>query len=200
MNDKFKIIGLSGTNGAGKDYVGALLAERYNFWFFAFTELFRDECRRRGIPVTRENTRSVSQQWRRESGLGTLVDRSMEAFQKAGGMQKYDGFVMSSLRNPAEADSVHELGGTVIWVDADPKIRYSRIQANAAHRGRAGEDNKTFEQFLKEQADEMHPPKDGDAASLNMAAVKEKADIILMNEGTLQDLLQKVDKLLKTGE
>lgn len=194
----FKIIGLSGTNGAGKDSVGALLAEHHHYWFFAFTELFRDECRRRGIPVIRDNTRMISEQWRRESGLATLIDRSMAAFEQAGGAQTYAGFVMSSLRNPAEADRIHELGGTVIWVDADPKMRYDRIQANAAARGRAGEDNRNFQQFLKEQEDEMHPPKNGDAASLNMAAVKDRADIIMLNEGTPEDLLAQIDKLITT--
>jgi len=197
MNDKFKIIGLSGTNGAGKDSVGDILAKHHNYYFFSLTELFRAECRKRGIPVIRDNTRMISEQWRRESGLATLIDRSMDAFKNAGGTEKYDGFVMSSLRNPAEADRVHELGGIVIWVDADPKIRYDRIQANAANRSRAGEDNRTFEQFLKEQDDEMHPPKDGDAASLNMAAVKDRADITLWNDGTPEELIQKLDHILK---
>ena len=195
----FKIIGLSGTNGAGKDSVGDLLAKHHNYYFFSFTELFRAECRKRGIPVIRENTRMISQEWRRESGLATLIDRSMEIYKQAGGDTKYDGFVMSSLRNPAEADRIHELGGTVIWVDADPKMRYDRIQANAANRSRAGEDDRTFEQFLQEQEDEMHPPKDGDAASLNMFAVKERSDITLLNEGTQEELLVRIGNLIKTN-
>ncbi|HWZ66105.1 MAG TPA: AAA family ATPase [Patescibacteria group bacterium] len=190
MDKKLQIIGLAGTNGSGKDTVGALLAEHYNFWFFSLTELFREECRRRAIPITRENTRMISAQWRRESGLATLVDRSMAAFDKVGGLNKYVGVVMSSLRNPYEPDRIHELGGTVIWIDADPKIRYERIQTNAATRGRAGEDNKTYQQFLQEEQDEMHPPKGADETALNVAAVKERADIFITNnEDKLEILL-----------
>jgi len=189
MNDKLKIIGLAGTNGAGKDAVGAILADRYGYFFFSLTELFRIECRRRGIEIKRENTRMISAEWRRESGLATLVDRSMEVFEQAGGFTKYKGFVMSSLRNPAEPDRVHELGGSVLWIDADPRLRYERIQKNAANRGRAGEDNKSFEQFLQEEQDEMHPPAGADAAVLNGAAVKERADIFLMNNGDNLDSL-----------
>jgi uncharacterized protein YeaO (DUF488 family) len=47
-------------------------------------------------------------------------------------------------------------------------------------RDRAEEDNKSFEQFLAEEAAEMHAS--GDAATLDMAAVKERADLTLINE------------------
>ena len=197
MSEKFKIIGLSGTNGAGKDSVGALLATHFNYYFFSLTELFRAECRKRGIPITRENTRMVSEEWRREFGPAVVIERSMQAFQDVGGYNKYDGFVMSSLRHPAEADRLHQLGGTVIWVDADPRLRYDRIQAAAAIRNRAGEDNRTFAQFLKEQEDEMHAPKDGDAASLNMSAVKDRADVSIINNNTPDELLAKLHNLLQ---
>jgi len=198
MNDKLKIIGLGGTNGAGKDSVGALLADRYGYYFYSLTELFREECRRRGIEPVRENLRMISAQWRHESGLATLIDRSMTVFEQVGGFANYKGFVMSSLRNPAEPDRIHELGGSVVWIDADPRLRYDRIQKNAAARNRAAEDNKTFEQFLQEEHDEMHPPAGADAATLNTAAVKNRADIFVQNNGdTLESLdaeiVQKID-------
>ena len=179
MDKKLQIIGLSGTNGAGKDTVGEVLAERHNYLFISVTELLRDEVRRRGLPVEREHLRTVSAEWRREFGLGVLVDRAVDAWKETG--DKYQGIVMASLRNPYEADRVHELGGCVIWVDADPKVRYGRI--TGSDRGRGGEDNKTFEQFLAEEEAEMRPPEGADAAVLNMAAVKERADILMDNNG-----------------
>jgi cytidylate kinase len=179
MNKNLQIIGLSGTNGAGKDTVGEVLAERHNYLFISVTELLRDEVRRRGLPVEREHLRTVSAEWRREFGLGVLVDRAVDAWKETG--DKYQGIVVASLRNPYEADRVHELGGSVIWVDADPKVRYGRI--TRSDRGRGGEDNKTFEQFLAEEEAEMRPPEGADAAVLNMAAVKERADILMNNNG-----------------
>lgn len=182
MKDAPKIIGLSGTNGAGKDSAGTLLADYYDYWFFSFTDLFRAECRRRGIEPKRENLRMISAEWRRESGYATLIDRSIQLYQQMGGDRRYKGIIMSSLRNPAEADRIHELGGIVLWVDADPKIRYERIQKSAAARGRASEDNKTYQEFLAEQEQEMHPEPGADGAALNMAAVKEKSDIFISND------------------
>ena len=177
-----KIIGLAGTNGSGKDTVGHILAEQHGYLFISVTELLRAEAVRRGQPVDREALRTISAEWRRESGLGVLVDKAVAEFEKVAG--KYKGLAIASLRNPGEADRVHELGGQVIWVDADPHIRYDRIQANAAARDRSEEDAKTFEQFQAEEAIEMNKPADGDAANLNMTGVKARCDTFIDNDNT----------------
>jgi hypothetical protein len=122
--------------------------------------------------------RTISAEWRREQGLGVLIDKAVEYFKEQSG--DYKGLAIASLRNPGEADRVHELGGIVLWLDADPRVRYERVQANAAARDRAEEDNKTFEQFVAEEQAEMHTS--GDAATLDMSAVKGRADVTIVNE------------------
>lgn len=180
-SNKLRIIGLSGTNGAGKDVVGHTLALNYNYLFVSVSDLLREEAKKRGVPADREHLRAISAEWRRGQGLGVLVDRAYELFQEL--TDKYDGLVMASLRNAHEADRVHELGGTMVWVDAESRIRYERIQRNLESRGRAAEDGKTYEQFLAEEAAEMTPPAGSDEAALNMGAVKERCDIFLDNAG-----------------
>jgi cytidylate kinase len=182
-----KIIGLSGTNGSGKDTVGKILADKYGYLFISVTDLLRTEAARRGQPVEREVLRTISAEWRRELGLGVLVDKAVAEYELV--KDKYTGVTMASLRNPGEADRVHEFGGAVVWIDAEPQTRYSRIQANAATRGRAEEDNKTFEQFLVEEQAEMHSS--GDEATLDMAGVKTKADVFINNNGDNLVVLQK---------
>ncbi len=169
-----EIIGLSGTNGSGKDTVARLLAEKYGWCFADATTMLGDELTKRGLSHERVNKAALSAEWRRELGMAAIVDKGIELY-KTG---DYKGLIVGSLRHPGEADRVHELGGTVLWVDADPKVRYSRITSN--NRGRV-EDNKTFEEFLAEEAREMTPV--GDEATLNMGAVKERADITLQNNG-----------------
>lgn len=179
-----KLIGLAGTNGSGKDTAGLFLAERYNYLFISVSDLLREECRVRDLPVSRENLRMISAQWRREFGLGVLVDKAVEAYKKSD--KGYAGVVASPMRNVGEAQHLKDLGGTLVWVDADPRVRYERIQA--ADRGRHHEDHKTYEEFLAEEQHEMHPADPGDPAVLNMAGVRELADIKLLNETTLADL------------
>lgn len=174
-----KIVGLSGTNGSGKDTVGHMLAERHGYLFVSVSDLLREEARKRSLPVTREVLRTISAEWRREFGLGVLVDRAIKLWKSYG--DKYVGVVACPMRNTGEAQHLKDLGGTLIWVDADQKIRYNRIQR--ANRGRAGEDNKTYEQFQAEERAEMIRPADADAATLNGAGVKELSNICLKNNG-----------------
>jgi dephospho-CoA kinase len=187
-----RIIGLGGTNGAGKDTVGKLLAGQYNLLFVSVSDLLREEARKRNFPVTREVLRTISAEWRREFGLGVLVDRAIEKCQ-TDTQKTYAGVVACPMRNPGEAQHVKDLGGLIIWVDAEPKVRYDRIQATK--RGRDGEDGKTYEEFLAEEQIEMHTI--GDAATLDMTAVRALADVQLQNDGDVENLQHMLEKSLK---
>lgn len=185
-----QIIGIAGTNGSGKDTIGHILADHHGYLFISVTDLLRNEAVRRNQPVEREVLREISAEWRRELGLGVLVDKAVAEFEAL--KASYKGVVMASLRNPGEAQRVHEMGGTVIWVDADKRTRYDRVQKNAVMRDRAEEDNKTFEQFLAEEEIEMYTPVGGDAASLNSSGVKDLSDIFIKNDSTEVSVLQTV--------
>jgi shikimate kinase len=176
---KLQIIGLAGTNGSGKDTVGHILVTSHGYLFISVTELLRAEAKRRNQQVDREILRTISAEWRRELGLGVLVDKAVAEYEK--NRDGYSGVAIASLRNPGEADCIHAFGGTMVWLDGDPRVRYERIQVNAASRNRAEEDNKTFEQFLSEEETEMHSPKGGDETSLDMSEVKNRCDVLIYN-------------------
>lgn len=192
---KLKIIGVSGTNGSGKDTLGHILAKYHNYLFISVTDLLRDECNKRGLNIERENLRKISAEWRAEYGLGVLIDRAINVYNDT--KKQYDGLIVSSLRNPGEADRVHDLGGLVVWLDADSRIRYKRISTglDKLRSNRASEDNKTFEQFINEENAEMYSSRE-DKTVLDMAAVREKADIFLLNNLGREQLKAQVDKAL----
>lgn len=146
------------------------------------------ELIKRNLPTDRLHKSHLSAEWRRQYGMAAIVDRGIDLF-KSG---EYKGLIVGSLRHPGEADRVHELGGVQLWVDADPKIRYARITSN--DRGRV-EDQKTYEEFLVEQEREMTPV--GDHATLNMTAVKDRADIFIANNGNDKDAFRaEVEQIL----
>jgi len=137
--------------------------------------MLRAELKNRGMPIERENLRQLSHEWRIKHGLGYLIDRAVQEFEPK--QEKFKGLVISSLRNHGEAEQLHELGGRVVWLDAEPHLRYERIMA----RNRSKEDDKTFSQFMAEEKAEM---KGADQAALDLANVKKMADIFIMNDYT----------------
>lgn len=183
------IIGISGTNGSGKDTVAHMLAKKHSFYAASATDMLAEELIKRGLPTERENKRTLSAEWRREQGLGVIVDKAVAQAKAAG----FDKLVVGSLRNTGEADQVHKLGGRVIWIDSDPKTRYDRV--SKANRGRI-EDMKTFEQFLAEERAEMEHS--GDKATLNLSGVKDKSDMIMDNNSTsIEEFENEAENLLK---
>jgi len=188
-----KIIGVGGTNASGKDTVGEMLVERHGFLFVSVSELLREEATKRNIAPDRKALRTISAEWREESGLGVLVAKSIETFEQTNPRPK--GLVLASLRNPGEADEIHKLDGIVVWVDADPKVRYQRIMST--DRGRSAEDQKTFEEFLAEEAVEM-TGEGKTETQLHIAAVKEKADMTIFNNGNNKEAFkEELQKLLQ---
>ncbi|MBX4201882.1 AAA family ATPase [Candidatus Saccharibacteria bacterium] len=183
-----KLIGLGGTDASGKDTVGEMLVDRFNWQVVSVSDILRAELNKRGTELNRKNLRLLSSEWRRESGLGVLVDKAVELFDK----QRYKGLVISSLRNYGEADEVHKLKGKVVWVDADPQIRYERVVS----RNRGTEDQVSFEEFLAEEQEQMFHYR-GDQHTLNLSGVKDRADVSLINDGDdIEEFKNQVQKAL----
>jgi cytidylate kinase len=185
-----KIIGISGTNGSGKDSLGEILAKDHGWLFISVTDILRDELKNRGEPIERKNLRQLSTQWHHEYGAGAMTDMAVKDFESKNQAGKYKGLVVASLRRPGEADRVHELGGKMVWIDAAPKIRYERISS----RARSTEDSKTFEEFIADEKLEMFGK--GSKHTLNMSEVKAKADIFLENNSDIKTFKIAAEKAL----
>lgn len=185
-----KLIGIGGTNGSGKDTLAQSLVEKYSYLFVSVSDILRQEVIRLDLPLERKSTRKVSADMRRAHGHGILVDRAVEQYLAL--EPKAAGLVVASLRNPGEADKVHELEGQIVWLDASPKIRYKRIES----RLRSPEDHKTYKEFLAEEHAEMDHH-GGDKATLNMGGVKAKADIFITNDSdNIEEFKRSIDKAL----
>lgn len=172
-----RIIGIAGTNGAGKDTLGELLAERRGYKFRSVSDILREELTAQGIPHEREHMRALSTKWANEHGFGVLSVKTIDAYVEEEKREGYSGLAIGSIRRPAEAAAIHAEGGIVIWIDADKRRRYDRIQANS--RGRT-DDEHSFEDWSKHEDVEMRPI-EGEPGSVNMLGVKEIADIHVDN-------------------
>lgn len=164
------IVGVAGTNGSGKDTLGELLQKKFGYHMVSLSDVLRTELTRQGKPHTRENLSGLSQQIRTAEGDGAMAARTLA---EHGG----EKLSITSIRAPGEVAEIQKAGGVVVWIDADPRIRYERIAAAA--RGRV-DDTVSFEEFLRQERAEMNPTEQG--GGLNMQGVKDAADTTVMNE------------------
>ena len=176
------ILGITGTNGAGKGTVVEYLKTK-GFEHFSARALLVEEIERRGLPVDRTSMREVGNELRKTYGPAYIIETLYARAKEAGG----DALV-ESVRAVAEARFLKEQGARIIAVDADRKSRYERIVA----RGTAT-DTLSFEEFCKQEDREMNAPDEWD---MNVFGVMARADYTITNDGTVEELRAKVDEIL----
>lgn len=173
-----EIIGVAGTNGSGKDTLADIRYELQGCLRVTVSDILRRELRARDVALERRNLADLSRQWRDESGdNGILVTKTIKAYSSDKSVMGYKGLSVVSLRHPDEALRVKDHHGLVLWVDADPE-RFRRIGQSERNRI---DDQKTFEEFLAEEEYDMNPGSDCDPARVNMGAVRELADLEIIN-------------------
>lgn len=174
-----EIIGISGTNGAGKDTLAALRHEKEGAEHVSLSDILRRELIARGITPERENLMNLSRQWRDESGdYGILATRTIQRYLGGKAVEPtLGGLSIVSVRHPDEARRIKEADGKIFWIDADPKLRYERIQTGGRNRV---DDRKSFEEFVAEEQREMYPVS-ANPASVNLGVVSRIADVKIEN-------------------
>jgi dephospho-CoA kinase len=93
--------------------------------------------------------------------------------------------LFDGVRMWADYEMLREIGAKVVYVTADSKIRWERVQS----RGEKKDDKSTYEEFLKRE-------KAGTETSI--PEIGEKADFRIDNNGSLEEFYAKMEKFLKT--
>jgi|SRR3989344_3270015 len=178
-----RIIGVTGTNGAGKGEVVRYLVESLGFMHYSVSDFIVEEITRNGLTVDRDNMIMVGNDLRAIFGPAHIVEELYKKASEDGGDS-----VIESLRALAEMRRVRELGGTIIGIDADVRIRYERIRAR-----RSSKDAISFEQFIAQEHSEMNP---GNPTKQDLRGALARADVVITNDGTLEELHGRLDEVL----
>ena len=176
------IIGLTGKNGAGKTEVSNYLVSR-GFEYHSLSDEIRAEVRRRGLEITREILTECGNELRSRFGAGILAERILA---QLGHDRNY---VIDSIRNPAEVDVLRRRKDfKLLGVDAGQAVRFERSR----ERGREGAPQ-SLEQFICEEEWELQSP---DPVRQQLVATRNMADVVVANDGTLEDLHRRLAELL----
>jgi dephospho-CoA kinase len=176
------IIGVTGTDGSGKDTVGRLLLEKLSWPHYSLSDEIRTIARERGLDLSRETLASLANELRQAYGPSYLAERIVS---RATG-----DYVVTSVRNPLEWEPFRTTDKfLLIAVDAPIHIRYART----AGRDRAGESSWTIDDFRHhEEVVEL----EGGNFGQRLRKMLEIADVKIINDGTMEELEEKIDRIV----
>ncbi len=179
------LIGITGTNGAGKGAVVEYLVSAKGFSRYSARVVILENIHEMHVEKTDKDTmRDVANDLRKEHGAAYIIEQLYA-------MAKDDtNAVLESVRTIGEAEFLKAHGAYILAVDADKTTRHTRI----TDRG-SDEDNVTFEQFSAREDREMAS---SDPWDMNVFGVMQLADASVKNDGSLEDLHAQVDEAVRT--
>lgn len=175
-----RVIGLTGTNGSGKDTVAKFLVSR-GFILISLSDILREELRKMDVPETRENLVNLGNIMRQAQGSGVLAERARR-------MIGNGNYVINSIRNPHEIVELKKIPNFyLIAMDAPVEERFNRI----VKRGRI-ENASALGEFIageqREFSNESHKQSLGKCMLMS--------DRLIMNDSTIYDLHSKIEKMI----
>ncbi len=180
-----KVIGITGTLGAGKGTVVDYLLKEKGFSHFSVRQFLLEEIRKRNLPENRDSMVVVANELRKSNSPSYITD---QLYLQA--VQSGNNAVIESIRTPGEIISLRKKGDFYLFaVDADPKTRYVRIKSRNSETDRID-----YDTFIQNEQREMTS---SDPYSQNLQKCREMADFVFWNDGTVNELYVKVEEVLR---
>jgi len=176
------VIGLTGTNAAGKGEVANYLKNQ-GYAYFSLSDAIRDELKKEDIEETRDNLIKKGTELRENGGPGVLGKLIKEKIN-----QDPKNTIVDSIRNPKEVEELRRLNGfMLIAVDAPIELRFER----AMSRGRV-ENASTLEEFknIEEKENSDNPN------AQQLTNTIKLADYKIINDSDLESLHKKIEELI----
>jgi len=175
-----KIIGVVAETGSGKDtFCDYLKKIKRNVFVFRFSQPLTE-----ALSIFFDEVKKEDQQWlapalRERFGNNILG----EAIKKKIKNIKRGIIILNGIRAFEEAKMIKNLGGKIVYITADSKTRWQRIQ----NRGEKKDDKVSYQKFLKmEKA----------ASEILISEMGRKADFRIENNGSKEDLYRSIKTVL----
>ncbi|MFQ5888143.1 MAG: AAA family ATPase [Candidatus Hydrothermarchaeales archaeon] len=175
------VVGLIGRMGSGKGVVSDHMHEKYGASQHRFSQVLMDLLDRLYLPHDRKLLQELGACIRNKLGKLVIVD----AFRKDLESDESKIIVVDGIRYKNEVEMLRRFeNNLLLFIDAPIKLRYQRCKK----RGEKGETNISYEEFLKAESRETERYIDD---------IRKMADYIIDNSGTLEELFEKIDDIIK---
>jgi dephospho-CoA kinase len=176
---RYRLIGLTGPNGAGKGEAAAFFIAR-GYAYKSLSDIIRADLAAAGLPEDRDHLIARGNELRRSGGPDVLARRLLEDVSGP--------TVIDSIRNPAEVERFRrEPGFILLAVDAPADVRFRRVIL----RGR-NESVATVEEFVRKEAEEMGT----NPAAQQIHRCFEMADAVVANDGSIEEFHRRLEAFL----
>jgi dephospho-CoA kinase len=182
MTNNKIILGFVGPIASGKGTACRYLKERYQAETYRFSTMLYDILNRVNIETNRENLQKVSSVLRETFGDDLMAKTiAHDVTQAQSEVVSVDG-----VRREPDIKYLKQIPGFfLVAINAEPKTRYERL----IKRGEKPDDNtKTYEQFLEDDKKE---------AERQIIGVAAKADFKIDNNGSIEELHNQIEKIIK---
>jgi dephospho-CoA kinase len=178
------IIGIAGEIASGKGTVAEYISKKYSASIYHFSTMIRDVLKRLYIEEKRENISKMSTMLRKNFGENLFAKVIAEDVRR----DRSEFIVIDGVRRLDDIIYLKEIPEfKFIYVEADMNKCYERVVKRDEN---TGDRDKTFDQFKKEC--QLEP-------ELRIKSLRQYADFILDNNGTLDELYKKIDNIINKG-
>ena len=179
-----KIIGITGTLGAGKGTIVDYLVAKHGFTHFSVRGYLTAIIKARGLEVNRDSLTHTANELRANNSPSFIAEELFKEAEKSGA-----NCIIESIRTPGEVSALKAKGGfKLLSVDTDRRIRYDRILLRGSET-----DHISFETFAANEEREMNSI---DPNKQNLSACMSQADYHFTNNDTFEELYQQLDQII----
>lgn len=179
-----KIIGITGTLGAGKGTIVDYLTKDHGFQHFSVRGYLSKLIKAKGEEINRDSLVSTANELRAQNTPSFIAEELFREAKESG-----KDCIIESIRTVGEVNALHAKGNFNLFaVDADQESRYHRIVDRASET-----DKVSFEIFVENEIREMNST---DPSKQNINACMQLADFTFINNGTVDELYQQLDLVL----
>jgi dephospho-CoA kinase len=180
-----KIIGITGTLGAGKGTIVDYLTKHHKFHHFSVREYLSRIIKERNGVVNRDSLVATANELRAQNTPSFIAEELYREAKESG-----VDCIIESIRTVGEVNSLHSRGNFNLFaVDADQHLRYERILERASET-----DKITFDVFA---ANELREMSNTDPNKQNLSACMQLADYRFLNNGSFDLLYRQIDGVLE---